>query len=170
VFLDESGANIAMGRSHAWIRRGEELFDPRPVNWGSNLTMLGAMRLEGWITMSTMFKSANRERFIRWLRRRLAPKLRKHDVVILDNAQAHHDPRVKTIIEARGASVLYLPPYSPDFNPIEPCWAIAKKHIKAVAPRDKFALRKAAHAARRRVTQSHCQAFFARAGYPRPIK
>lgn len=159
-----------MGRSHAWIRRGAELFDPRPANWGSNLTMIGAMGLRGWITLSTMFKSANRDRFVDWVRRGLSPKLRKRDVVILDNAQAHHDPRVRLLVEARGATVIYLPPYSPDFNPIEPCWAIAKQHIKAVAPRNKFALRKAAHAARRRVTLYHCQAFFARAGYRRPLK
>lgn len=170
VFLDESGANLSMGRTHAWIPRGTEKEERRPMNWGTNLTMIGAMRLSGWITMSTMFKTANGERFVAWVRRHLAPKLRKGDVVILDNARAHKDARVHAIVAARGATVEFLPPYSPDFNPIEPCWALAKKHIRAVAPRHGLALRKAAQAGRRRVRPSHCRAFFDHAGYRRRPK
>ncbi len=157
-----------MGRSHAWILRGKELVDPRPMNWGTNLTMIGAIRKSGWVTMSTLFKTANGDRFVDWVRRRLAPRLRKRDVVVLDNAKAHHG--VRKNIEAVGASVLYLPPYSPDFNPIEPCWAIAKKHIRFIAPRSKAALRKAARAGRHRVTPTHCQKFFRHSGYPRQPK
>lgn len=80
-----------MSRSHAWIRRGDVMLDPRPMNWGTSLTMIGAMRRGGWVTMSTLFGSANAERFVTWARRRLAPKLRRGDVVILDNAAAHKD-------------------------------------------------------------------------------
>ena len=64
VFIDESGANVAMGRSHAWTLKGQVLVDPRPMNWGNNLTMIGAIRTEGWLTLGTMFKPANRERFL----------------------------------------------------------------------------------------------------------
>jgi transposase len=170
VFLDEAGANISMGRSHAWILRGHELVEPRPMNWGTNLTMIGAIRKAGWVTLSTLFKTANADRFVAWVRRRLAPRLRKGEVVVLDNAKPHHNPRVRESIEAVGASVLYLPPYSPDFNPIEPCWAIAKKHIRFVAPRSQTALRKAAHAGRHRVTPTHCAKFFRHSGYSRQSK
>ena len=131
VFLDESGANLSMGRTHAWIPRGTERVERRPMNWGTNLTMVGAMRLSGWVTLSTMFKTANGDRFVAWVRRQLAPKLRRDDIVILDNARAHKDARVVALVEARGARVEFLPPYSPDFNPIEPCWGLAKKHILA---------------------------------------
>jgi transposase len=165
VFLDESGANLSMGRTHAWIPRGQERVERRPMNWGTNLTMVGAIRLSGWVTLSTMFKTANRERFASWVRRRLAPKLRPNDVVVLDNAQAHKSSQVSALVEARGARVEFLPPYSPDFNPIEPCWALAKKHIRAVAPRSAVALRNAAHAGRHRVRPSHCRSFFRHAGY-----
>jgi transposase len=96
------------------------------MNWGTNLTMVGAVRIHGWVTLSTMFKTANGDRFVRWIRRRLAPKLRAGDVVILDNAKAHHDARIGPIVEATGARVEYLPPYSPDLNPIEPAWSIVK--------------------------------------------
>lgn len=167
VFLDEAAANLSMGRSHAWIRCGEVMLDPRPMNWGTSLTMIGAMRRRGWITMSTMFGSANSERFVSWARRRLAPKLRHGDIVILDNAPTHKDPRFISVVEARGARVEFLPPYSPDLNPIEPGWSIAKQHIRAVAPRDRLALRKAAHAGRRRVKRRHCRAWFEHAGYGR---
>jgi transposase len=170
VFLDESGANLSMGRTHAWIRRGTEQIEGRPMNWGTNLTMIGAIRLSGWVTMSTMFKTANGDRFVAWVRRQLAPKLRPQDVVVLDNARAHKDARVAAILKARGARLVFLPPYSPDFNPIEPCWALAKKHIRAAAPRHARALRKAAHAGRRRVRPSHCNAFFKHAGYQPRLK
>jgi len=170
VFLDEAAANLAMTRSHAWIRRGEVMREPKPMDWGrQSLTMIGAMRASGWITMSTLYGSANRDRFVHWARRRLAPKLRRGDIVVLDNAQAHKDPRFVAAVEARGASVEFLPPYSPDFNPIEPGWGLAKKHIKAVAPRDYRSLLKAAHAGRRRVRPSHCDAWFRHAGYDRRL-
>jgi transposase len=165
VFLDESGANTSMLRSHAWVLKGHELVTGRPMNWGTNLTMIGAMRLDGWITMSTFFKTANRERFVAWIARTLAPKLRRDDVVIMDNAQAHHDPRVLKLVEKAGARVEFLPPYSPDLNPIEPGWALVKKVIKATAPRDRLSLRRAAHAGRRTVRQRHCAAWFGHSGY-----
>lgn len=167
VFVDESGANLSMGRTHAWIPRGMEQIEGRPMNWGTNLTMIGAVRLSGWVTLSTMFKTANGERFVAWVRRKLAPKLRPGDVVVLDNAQAHKSSRVAALVEAHGARVEFLPPYSPDFNPIERCWGLAKKHIRRIAPRTSAALRKAAHAARLRVLPHHCRAFFEHAGYER---
>jgi transposase len=169
VFLDEAGANISMGRSHGWARRGEELIEPRPTNWGTNLTMIGAIRRQRFAVLGTMFKTANADRFCTWLRRRLAPKLKRGDVVVLDNAKAHKDPRVRVIVEQRGAVLQYLPPYSYDFNPIEPAWSLTKKHIRTCAPRDRVALRRVARAGRRRVRSTHCEAFFEHCGYRRPL-
>ncbi len=106
-----------------------------PLNWGNNLTMIGAIRCDQWLTMSTMFQSANKERFVTWVRRRLLPRLRYGDVLILDNAPAHKDPRLVPLLRSRGVALRYLPPYSPDFNPIESAWALVKKGIRACAPR-----------------------------------
>ena len=169
VFLDESGANLAMGRTHAWTPKGAVHIDPRPMNWGNNLTMIGALRADGWVTMSTMFKSANKERFIRWVRFRLLPKLRPGDVVILDNAPPHKDSRLVGLLASRGATVRYLPPYSPDFNPIEPGWAVVKKGIRACAPRTRATLRRVAQNSRRRVTPLHCLRWARHAGYRRGL-
>lgn len=170
VFLDESGANLSMGRSHAWIARGHERIEPRPMNWGTNLTMIGAIRCDGWVTLTTMFQTANGERFSEWVRLRLAPKLRAGDIVIMDNARAHHDARVAPILRRCGVTVHYLPPYSPDFNPIEPAWSIVKKVIRANAPRTRAALRTIARRARWRVTPLHCARWAEHSGYRRRLK
>jgi transposase len=169
VFLDESGANVSMGRTHAWTIKGQVFVDPRPMNWGNNLTMVGALRRDGWVTLSTMFKSANKDRFLRWVRRRLIPKLRLGDIVVLDNAPAHKDDRLAPLLRSHGASLRFLPPYSPDFNPIEPAWSLVKKGIRAAAPRTRLALRQVAQNARRRVSPNHCLQWTRHAGYRRGL-
>jgi transposase len=165
VFVDEAGANIAMGRSHAWVQRGQEYVEARPMNWGDNLTMIGAMRWERWLTLSTKWRAVNAEGFVEWVRRGLAPRLRHGDVVVLDNLKAHKAPAVRRLIEQRGATLRYLPPYSHDFNPIEAAWALVKQRIRTFAPRTAPALRRVARAARHVVRPSHCHQWFAHAGY-----
>jgi transposase len=165
VVLDEAGANLSMGRSHAWVRRGEEYVEPRPMNWGDNLTLIGAIRREGWVTLNTKWRAVNTPFFVEWVRRRLAPRLRPRDVVLLDNLKAHRDPAVRRLLHARGATVRYLPPYSHDFNPIEPAWGLVKRYIRKHAPRTAPALRRVAQRARHVVRRSHCQQWFAHAGY-----
>ena len=109
-----------MGRSHAWVQRGQEYVEARPMNWGNNLTLIGAIRRVGWVTLSTQWRAVTTVIFVEWVRRRLAPRLRPRDVVLLDTLKAHTAPAVRRLIEAQGATRRYLPPYSPDFNPIEP--------------------------------------------------
>jgi transposase len=165
VFLDESGANLAMGRSHAWLPRGTELIEPRPMNWGTNLTLVGAIRGDRLLTLATSWDAMNSARFTAWVRRRLVRHLRRGDVVVMDNLAAHKTATVRHLIEQAGATVRYLPPYSYDFNPIEPAWALIKKRIRAVAPRTAAALRLTAQRARRAVRPRHCHNWFAHAGY-----
>jgi transposase len=166
VFLDESGMNVSMSRSHAWMKRGEELVDRVPMNWGKNLTLLGAIRFTGWVVLTTIFQTANKDRFVKWLKTKLLPKLRRGDVIVMDNLRAHHDPRVAPACAARGIRVIYLPPYSPDFNPIESGWALQKQYVRRLAPRHPDTLRRVARRARYRVTKTHCRKWFAHCGYP----
>ena len=84
---------------------------------------------------------------------------------MLDNLKAHKAPAVRAIIERRGATVKFLPPYSHDFNPIEAAWALIKKHIRTYAPRTRDALRRVARAGRHVVRPHHCRQYFAHAGY-----
>ncbi|WP_394821410.1 transposase [Pendulispora albinea] len=170
VFLDESGLNLAMSRSHAWVKRGREFIDRIPMNWGTNLTLLGAMRLSGWVVLSTMFKTANRPRFLAWLKRKLLPRLYPGDVLVMDNLPAHRDPRVVAACKARGVRVVYLPPYSPDLNPIESGWALQKQYVRRHAPRHPKALRLIARRARFRVTETHASNWFVHAGYRAPLR
>jgi transposase len=165
VFIDESGANLAMGRSHAWVLRGEEYVEPRPMNWGDNLSLIGAVRLGGWVTLGTQWKAVKAKDFTAWVRDRLAPRLQPGDIVLLDNLRAHKAPAVVALIARRGATVKFLPPYSHDFNPIEAVWALVKKHIRTFAPRTAATLRRVARAARHVVDADHCAQFFAHAGY-----
>ena len=165
VFVDEAGANIAMGRSHAWVPRGQEVVEPRPRNWGTNLTMIGALRQDRWLTLGTQWQAVTTVTFTHWVRRRLVPRLRPGDIVVLDNLRAHRSTAVRRSIEARGASLRFLPPYSYDFNPIEAAWGLVKKRIRRYAPRTAPALRRVAQAARFVVTPHHCQQWFAHAGY-----
>jgi transposase len=165
VFLDESGANLAMGRSHAWLPRGEVLIEPRPMNWGNNLTMVGAIRADKWLTLATHWGAMNRVRFVQWVRRHLVRHLRPGDVVVMDNLPAHKARQARELIEAAGARLRFLPPYSHDFNPIEAGWGLIKKRIRTVAPRTAFTLRRTAQQARRIVRPRHCRNWFAHAGY-----
>jgi transposase len=170
VFLDESGMHLSMSRSHAWVKRGEELIDRIPINWGKNLTLLGAIRWTGWVVLTTMFATANSDRFVEWLDKRLLPKLRRGDVIVMDNLSAHHDPRVEPLCRSWHVRVLYQPPYSPDLNPIEPAWALQKQHVRRHAPRTAENLRRVARRARHRVTARHCRAWFTHAGYSAPLR
>ncbi len=154
-----------MTRSHAWVKKGVEFEERTPTNWGANLTLLGAIRLTGWVVLTTMFASTNKERFVAWFRRKLLPKLKRGDVIVLDNLSAHHDARVVPLAASLGMRVIYLPPYSHDFNPIEPGWALQKQHVRKHAPRDRVALRRVARQARYRVKRRHCRQWFRHAGY-----
>jgi transposase len=165
VFIDEAGANLAMGRSHAWVLRGREYIEPRPMNWGDNLTLVGAIRRRGWVALGTYWRAMTAKVFLRWVRRALVPRLWRGAIVVLDNLAAHKQTAVRAAIERVGATVKYLPPYSHDFNPIESAWALVKKHIKTCAPRAAGALRRVARAGRHAVRPHHCAHWFAYAGY-----
>lgn len=164
VFIDESGANTKMGRSHAWTIKGEERVEPRPVKWGKNLTMIGAIRTTGPVLLRTMFATANGDRFTDWIRQ-LAVRLNPGDIVVMDNHRSHHDHRVRPLIENVKAKLVYLPPYSPDFNPIEPAWGNVKRQIRGAAPRWPESLRAVARKAFRRINATQCRGWFNHSGY-----
>jgi len=165
VFLDESGLNTSMTRSHAWVKRGREFVERTPMNWGKNLTLLGAMRLSGWVLLSTMFATTNKDRFVAWLATKLLPRLNRGDILVMDNLRAHKDPRVAALCSQFGVRLLYLPPYSHDFNPIEPGWALQKQHVRKLAPRTSAELLRVARRARYRVKPRHCRRWFFHSGY-----
>ncbi len=115
--------------------------------------------------MSTFWHGTTRVRFLEWVRRRLAPKLRPGDEVVVDILAAHTDAGVHELLRAVGATVQYLSPYGHDLNPIEAACGPIKKRIRAAAPRTVRMLRRAAQHASRSVRPRHCRNWFAHVGY-----
>ena len=104
VFIDDSGMNTTMGRSHAWVKKGEEYIDFKPMNRGKGLTLLGAIRRAGWVLLSTMWLTVNADRFVAWLRGKLLRELDDGDALIMDNLAPHHDVRVALALSAASGS------------------------------------------------------------------
>jgi transposase len=136
VFLDESGFSLALYLAYGWSPRGERLIEAIPFQRGVNLSVVGAFDLEGMLCTQAKEGAMKRVDFEAFLERELLPRLLPGAVLVLDNARIHHGGRIEEIVAAAGCSVLYLPPYSPDFNPIELAWAWIKRFVRRLAPRD----------------------------------
>jgi transposase len=129
------------------------------------MTMIGAVRLDGPLLCSTLDDAVDAESFLAWISNDLCPSLRVGDVVIMDNLPAHKSPRINAAIESVGARLLYLPPYSPDFNPIENLWSKVKEALRSIAARTIDALGEAVTSAVCKVTADDCKGFFEHCGY-----
>lgn len=129
-----------MTRAYARAPRGERVHDAVPGGHWRMLTVLGAMSLDGMLAATTVEAATDREVFLAYLDHVLCPKLRAGHVVVMDNLSAHKVDGVRERIEACGASLLYLPPYSPDLNPIEKAWAKLKLALRAAQARTVEAL------------------------------
>ncbi len=136
VFLDESGFHLAMPLAYGWSARGKRLVEAIPFQRGKNFSVLGAFDLLGMVSTFQKEGSIKRVDLETFLEEDLLPRLETGAVLVLDNARSHHGGRIASIVEAAGCSVLYLPPYSPDFNPIELAWAWIKRVVRKLAPRD----------------------------------
>jgi len=165
VFIDEAGCNAAMTPRYARSRRGMRAHGHQPSHWGENLTMIGALRRTGPVTLMTITGATTGAVFLAFVLKMLLGTLQDGDVVIMDNLAAHKVEGVREAIEAAGASVLYLPPYSPDLNPIELCWSKLKHRLRANEARTIDALNNAISAAIDEITPSNCAAWFRHCGY-----
>lgn len=165
VFVDESGANTQMTRRYGRSPVGQRLTCPVPHGHYQTTTLIAAVRLQGsqapWLFSGAM----DGELFLAWVKQGLVPCLQPEDVVIMDNLATHKVAGVQEAITAAGARLEYLPPYSPDLNPIENMWSKVKQGMKSREPRSSRQLLKAAKAAFATVTSTDCQGFFLHAGY-----
>ncbi len=170
VFVDEMGSNTSLAPLYAWSRRGERAFAKVPRNWGANVTLLASMSAEGMGRCLAVEGSTTRGVFETYLQRVLAPSLSPGQVVVMDNLSAHKGGRVREIVEGRGCELLYLPPYSPDLNPIEGAFAKIKGRLRAVAARSREALIEAMGAALDATTASDAHGFLRHCGYRTPAQ
>ena len=154
-----------MARLRGWAPTGQRCRAAIPHGHWKTVTFVGGLTLAGFIAPMLLDEPMDGEVFQAWCEQMLAPALRPGDIVIMDNLAAHKVAGVRQAIEACGATLLYLPPYSPDLNPIENAFAKLKAHVRKAAARTIQALEVAAADALRTFSSAECENFFAHAGY-----
>jgi transposase len=140
VFVDECSTNTSLTPLYAWSRRGERAHCRVPRNWGANVTLLSSMSTEGIGPSLAVEGSTTGEVFEAYLEQVLGPTLSPGQVVVMDNLSAHKGEKVRELIEERGCELMYLPPYSPDFSPIEEAFSKIKGHLRRAQARTREAL------------------------------
>lgn len=165
VFVDEMGTNISLSPLYAWAPKGERAYCSVPRNRGPNTTLLSSMSVEGMGLSLAVEGATNREVFETYVEQILTPTLRTGQVVVMDNLTAHKGERVKELIERRGCELLYLPPYSPDFNPIEEAFAKIKSLMRKAEARTREALLAAMGTAISTLSAQDARGFFEHCGY-----
>jgi transposase len=164
-FIDESGVNISMTRLYGRAPKGQRVLGSVPQNWGRNITLLAALSVAGVDATMTVEGATDTDVFCAYVSEVLAPTLSKGDIVVMDNLSAHKAQKVRELIEATGARLVYLPPYSPDFNPIERCWSKIKTYLRATKARTSERLDEAIKKAFETITESDARAWFKHCGY-----
>jgi transposase len=160
IYLDESGVSTQMTRLYARAHRGQRIHDAVPGGHWKMLTILGALGHTGMLAVMTVEAATDREVFLAYLDQVLCPRLRPGHVVVLDNLSAHKVTGVRERIEQAGARLLYLPPYSPDLNPIEKAWSKLKQGLRTARARTVQALHHAIEQILPSLTPHDAQAWF----------
>jgi transposase len=165
VFVDEMGTNVSLSPLYAWSPKGERAFGSAPRNWAKNVTLLASITRKGLGPCLAVEGATTREVFETYLERVLAPTLEPGQLVVMDNLSAHKGGRVKEIVEGRGCELLYLPPYSPDFNPIEQAFSKVKGLMRRAEARTREALIEVMGRTLEAVTARDARGFFGHCGY-----
>ena len=167
VFIDETGASTKMARLRGRALRGERCRASVPHGHWKTTTFTGALRLSGMTAPMVLDGPMNGAAFLAYVEQMLVPTLEPGDIVIMDNLPAHKSAAVRDAIEAVGAELRFLPPYSPDFNPIENAFAKLKAWLRKVAARTISDLWQAIADALHTFTPNECANYFAACGYDR---
>lgn len=154
-----------MTRAYGRAPAGTRVLDATPKNWGDSITLIAGIRLDGLVAPMLIVGSLTGPAFIDYVERCVVPSLRPGDIVVLDNLGAHRMADVARSIEAVGANVLFLPPYSPDLNPIELAWSKIKTIVRGLKPRAMDHLVDACATALERIRRTDIAHWFAHAGY-----
>ena len=167
-FLDESGTHLGLTRLCARAASGQRIVEATPGYSGPHYTVVATL---GWkeVTAPWILEGAmDRVAFEAYVRSQLLPTLRRGDIVVMDNLSAHTGETIRQLIEARGARLQFLPPYSSDFNPIELCWSKIKTALRAAKARTFETLIEALTKALRSISLTAIQDWFAHCGYALP--
>ena len=165
VFLDESGVNTNLTRLYGRAPGKERVVDRVPLNKPKNTTILSSVRLDGSVAYTTYSGGTTGDKFLEYLKETLIPTLKPWDIVIMDNLRTHHMEEVRFLLAEAHVMLIYLPPYSPDLNPIEMMWSKVKAILRKVKERTVENLIAAIEEAMREITPEDCQGWFRKAGY-----
>lgn len=165
MFIDETGADTKMARRYGRAYRGQRLVSKIPHGHWKTTTFVGALRDVGLTAPLVIDGAMNGELFLAYVQQQLAPTLRPGDVVIMDNLSSHKREGVREAIEAAGATLVYLPPYSPDLNPIEQAFAKLKSQLRAAAARTVTSLEETLAKLLDGFQSQECRNYFSNCGY-----
>jgi transposase len=165
LFVDECGLHTSLAPIYGYAPKGERLHLSVPRNRGKNTTLLSSMTIGGMGPSLAVEGATTARVFEAYVEKALAPSLRTGQVVVMDNLGAHRPKRIRELIEQRGCELLYLPAYSPDYNPIEEAFAKIKNLLRRAAARSKEVLIEAMGAALSAITAADARGFFEHAGY-----
>lgn len=165
MFIDETWAKTNMARTHGYAPRGQRLTDDAPHGHWHTTTFVGALRADGFIAPLVIDGAVNGELFRAYVEKVLVPELRPGDVVAMDNLGSHKVAGVKRAIEAAGCELLYLPPYSPDLNPIENAFSKLKRLLRSAAERTVEKLWRTIGKLLDRFEPGECRNYFRHCGY-----
>jgi transposase len=164
-FVDEAGVNLALTRLYGRAPKGERVMGTVPQNYGENITLLGAVSLEGVQAVMTVNGATDAEVFRTYVKQVLGPTLVPGDIVVLDNLSAHKAAGIQQALARRGVRRMFLPPYSPDLSPMELCLSKLKTALRAAKARTREALDTAVQKAMETVTAIDAQNWFRHCGY-----
>jgi transposase len=165
VFIDETWASTNMARRHGRCRRGERLRSGVPHGHWKTTTFVAGLRRTAMVAPMVLDGPINRDAFVAYVCQVLVPDLSPGDIVIMDNLSSHKAPAAREAIEAAGARLLFLPPYSPDFNPIEQAFSKLKAHLRKAAERTIHGLWNAIGRILDLYSPQECANYFENAGY-----
>jgi transposase len=170
VLKDEMGSNTSLHELYAYSPKGQRAYCSVARNRGKNTTLLSSMTFSGMGPSMVVEGGADGAVFEGYLREMLLPALEEGEVVVMDNLSVHKSEAVRELIEGTGAEVLYLPPYSPDFNPIEEAFSKIKNLLRKAGARAREALVEAIGQALSKVTEEDARAFFEHCGYREAVQ
>ena len=165
IFVDECGTHTSLAPIYGYAPRGERLRLRVPRRRGKNTTLLASMTLEGMGPTLAVEGATTAAVFEAYVEKVLAPSLKGGQIVVMDNLGAHRPKRIRELIKERGCELLYLPAYSPDYNPIEEAFAKIKNLLRDAAARTKEALVRAMGVALSTISTQDARGFFEHAGY-----
>ena len=170
VFVDECSTNISLSPIYARAPREERAFGKAPRNWGENVSLICAIGTEGVKPSMSVEGAVDGKAFETYIEHFLAPDLKCEQIVVMDNLSVHKSKRVKRLIEQAGAKLMFLPPYSPDLNPIEESFSKLKSILRKASARSKEALLEATGRALDAVTPEDIRGFYSDCGYHLPVQ